>query len=475
MTTLLYWYRIVHYLAICIIGSIYVTSNGSQKATSLVDALSSSANQNRPFTWPPHSGYHGKPSFGNRNNNNAFFEGWYLRIITESQGSLALIFHIFDPHPTDSERRGVGCQVVTPFGTFRQESKDVSSFRAASHKLDIRYDFSKPQNQTAHVRTSFRDFFRLDVDKASGKITSPEADVEFDFGVRPEVGWGTIERQYSVAGFLASFPVFEPHYQVLLSRGKVPAGGFLKVVQTHCKLAEPPNNLTTTNATKTTLYNLTDATLYLEKNWGGSFPSQWFWIQANTFVPGNEQPTSSSSSSSSYLDLCVTSTGAFRRLPLFGSTEQEEQVALIALHWKGEFFPFPQVDWSIEWGNWVVRGAYGGYLVELIGTCSEEEGLPVSCPTDQGMQEISMETFRGTLRVKLFQKGDGEKSGRIVLDAVDPHACLEIGGLPWSDRTWVGKSAMKEPIKSVAMNVELEEKASDFLKLVSNFIEIPGL
>lgn len=406
----------------------------------------------RSFEWPPHSGYHG-PSSSNSNNKSSFFEGWYLRVVTQSQGSLAFIFHVFDPHHSEtSKRQGVGCQVVTPTGTFRKESKDVKNFRAASHKLDVRNTFSSDE---AATRTDFQDFFRLTVDNASGKITissyAETVTIDFDFGIQPEVGWGTNDRQYSVAGFLAAFPVFEPHYQVLLSRGRVPSGGFVKIVSTHLdgdsSSLESPS-LTTT----TTIYDLTNATMYLEKNWGGSFPSRWFWIQANTFIHTSTTTDEQAPPSSPLLDLCVTSTGALRRLPFFGEGEQEEQVALIAVHWNGGFYPFPEVTWSIEWGRWVVRGAYNEYLVELTGTC-DVEGFPVSCPTDTGMEDVALETFQGKLRVKLFQKAHGEQSGRVVLDAESSNACLEIGGLPWSDKKWEGESAMKEPIKSVAMNV----------------------
>jgi hypothetical protein len=65
------------------------------------------------------------------------------------------------------------------------------------------------------------------------------------------------------------------------------------------------------------------------------------------------------------------------------------------------------------------------------------------------MEEIALETFKGNLQVKLYEK----ENGRLVLHAVDGQACLEIGGLPWTERSWNAKSAMKEPIKSIAMNV----------------------
>ncbi|KAL3923429.1 MAG: hypothetical protein SGILL_001662 [Bacillariaceae sp.] len=308
-----------------------------------------------------------------------------------------------------------------------------------------------------HEHKGYPDFFRLTTDIASGKITTQgkqrhdddtETVVDFDFSIDPQVGWGTCERQYSVAGFLAAFPVFEPHYQVLLSRGKIPRG-YLKLATTTTSTKDdealPPTS---------TFYDLANSTIYLEKNWGGSFPSQWFWVQANTFVDAATAKPFTSQSSSTALDLCVTTTGGLRRLPFsFQNPDREEQVALIALHWNGEFLPFPEVEWTVEWGKWTVRGSYQDYLVELQGTCQDKIGFPVNCPTDRGMEEIAMETFRGELRVKLFEKSSNEGSGRIVLDAIDTQACLEIGGLPWKDRVWIGQSAMEEPIKSIAMNI----------------------
>jgi tocopherol cyclase len=398
---------------------------------------------NDAFTWPPHSGYHGgiitKQSTSPRQRrrqqqqqqSSSFFEGWYLRLVTQNQGSIALIFHVFDPNDISSKRIGVGMQVITPSQTISIESKDVSTFTADSHTLDVQSFFPKATATTEAGRS----YFRLTTEGASGKIVSSadgknnkkRGGVDFDFTIQPEVGWGTSERQYSVAGFLAAFPVFEPHYQVLLSRGRVPKG-YLTADE---------------DETRTTTYDLTNATMYLEKNWGGSFPSQWFWIQANTFL---DKSSSTSSSSLSFLDLCVTSTGGLRRLPFF--VEQEEEVALIAIHWNGKFLPFPEVEWSIKWGKWSVRGTYEEYTVQLEGTCTGG-GFPVNCPTSNGMEEIALETFKGNLAVKLFER----KSGQLVLHAIDNQACLEIGGLPWTERVWNGKSAMKEPIKSIAMNV----------------------
>ena len=373
---------------------------------------------------PPHAGYHGAGADPNK----PFFEGWYLRLITKTQGSIALIFHVFDPHTRrQSLRRGVGMQIISPVGTAFTESSDLTTFRASSRDLEIRNFFP-----------SSRDYFRLTENQASGRATSAQGEVmsaEFCFDILPEIGWGGGDdaRQYSTAGWLAAFPVFEPHYQVLISKGKA------------------VGSLSTTNRDGIeTLFNLTDATVYLEKNWGGSFPSQWWWIQCNTFRNG----------------LCLTSTGGRRNLPFLN--QEEEEVALVALHWNGKFLPFPTVSWSVRWGEWKVEGEYGDYSVKLEGTC-DDTGIPVKCPTLSGMDEIARETFHGEIRVMLYEKG------ALILDETSCEACLEVGGLPWSSMIWKGEPAMKEPLKSLVMNVELERRASDILQLARVFVDIPGL
>ena len=332
--------------------------------------------------------------------------------------------------------------------------------------------------------------------------------IKFEFDIIPQVGWGGAlydgdvadderQRQYSTAGWMAALPIFEPHYQVLISKGKIPPGGRISIKEKSGDIASEgrhnynpaknsPNgdsesaaNLRTesqvsqTNATSgaimtKTVYDLTNATVYLEKNWGGSFPSKWWWMQANTFQDTLESATKAPSFSS--IDLCVTSTGAKRRIPFL---EQEEPVALIGLHWNGEFLPFPNVNWEVQWGIWEIRGDYGEYYVELCGTCDESSGgMPVRCPTERGMEEIAIETFHGKLRVKLFKKD----RTTLLLDVTSNEACLEIGGAPWrTEPVWKGESEMVEPVKSIAMNVELEKSVSDALQVLSRFVEIPGL
>ena len=91
--------------------------------------------------------------------------------------------------------------------------------------------------------------------RAPGKI-------KFDFDIYPQIGWGGDDtaQQYATGGFLASFPLLEPHYQVLISKGK--AMGHLTV--------------TKKEDGRTVTLDLDDATMYLEKNWDLSFPPKWW-------------------------------------------------------------------------------------------------------------------------------------------------------------------------------------------------------
>lgn len=352
-----------------------------------------------------------------------------MRIVTKDQGSISLIFHVFDPHLMNSQRRGVGMQIITPSGTVVLDSPDFSTFRADSHQLSLRNYFANSN-----------DYFRLTSNRASGRVlngrftTAEIVGVEYDFDIFAHIGWGgdNSARQYSTAGWLAAFPVFEPHYQVLISRGKTKGSLTLKK-----------------RYSDDIYYDLNDATIYLEKNWGGSFPSQWWWIQSNTFKS----------------DLCVTSTAGRRGIPILG---QEEEVGLVGLHWNGEFLPFPNVSWDVRWGEWRIAGQYNEYSVTLTGTCSTD-GFAVNCPTSSGMEPIAKETFHGSLRVRLYHKGS------LVLDDITDEACLEVGGLPWTSKSWCGQSEMKEPIRTIVMNVKLENQVSGILQVASAFMEIPGL
>lgn len=402
---------------------------------------------------PPHAGYHGATA----QRGQPFFEGWYLRLVTpaENNNNFAFIYHVFDPHLEDSKRRGVGLQVLLP----SHDNDDSSTTMAVAVESPDLQRFCAQSNDL-NVRNLFRggSQFHLTRQRATGILVDNNASscvIQFDFDVRPVVGWGggAADRQYATAGFLAAFPIFEPHYQVLMSKGL--ATGSI-VVQQSDGGRRGDNNATTT----TRRYDFTDATIYLEKNWGASFPSAWWWIQANTGFDKDDDDAKKD------IDLCITSTGALRQLPL---TQQTEPVGFVGLHYNGAFLPFSTCHWDNQWGEWNVHGSYEDYTVQLTGTCPREDGFPVRCPTDTGMREIAKETFQGTLRVQL------RKAGALILDTTTNQACLEVGGLPWKAHRWKGASEIAEPYRAIVLNQKLERFGADVLSVLNKVVPIPGL
>lgn len=99
-----------------------------------------------------------------------------------------------------------------------------------------------------------------------------------------------------ITGWLSSFPVFEPHWQVTIADA-LATGSVIW------------------NGTK---YAFENQPFYAEKNWGDALPSKWYWTQCNSF-DNNED------------ELSVTGGGGIRKLP-FG---REEELGMIAVHYKG--------------------------------------------------------------------------------------------------------------------------------------------
>mmetsp|Transcript_55709 Transcript_55709/g.82925 ORF Transcript_55709/g.82925 Transcript_55709/m.82925 type:complete len:394 (-) Transcript_55709:236-1417(-) len=393
---------------------------------------------------------------------------------------MAFIHHVFDPHLPLSKRRGVGTQALTPLGSvYKEGTYDPATFFTDSHNLFLRNEFCADG-----------EFFELTESRARGRTTSSSdgdvddhrrmtttvTTVDYDFSIESLVGWGGGygDRQYSVAGWLSALPLFDPHYQVLISRGV--ASGYVHVSKKSIAAGsstssgekaqggdddEGKEEYTVTERR----FDFNNAAVYLEKNWGGTFPTRWWWMQANTF--------------SSVPSLSVTSTGAIRALPITG---QQEEVALVGIHWDGQFLPFPFVSWTVRWGSWVIRGTYKEYVVTLLGRCDKEgeSAVPVRCPTPDGMQDAALETYSGELRL-ILKKRVGGRGGMLetLVDATTNNACLEVGGLSWFEKggkeVWEGRSAMAEPLKSIVMNVEAERAGADALQLLKKFVEIPGL
>jgi len=260
------------------------------------------------------------------------------------------------------------------------------------------------------------------------------------------------QRQKSTGGWLSSFPVFEPHWQVTmadaLATGSVVWNG--------------------------TKYGFENQPFYAEKNWGDALPSKWYWTQCNSF-DNNED------------ELSVTGGGGIRKLP-FG---REEELGMIAVHYKGKFYeavPWKgNVEWNVStWGEWSLYGdrleetiAYdydfndncdtsgggggGGqmitppFAVEVRYRCDpvKNPGLVFRAPTKNGMVPFCRDTFEADCELTLWELKQNETTNEydkveppIINRAISKEGGAEIGGGPWwSD--WHGKSQLKPIIKTL--------------------------
>jgi tocopherol cyclase len=165
--------------------------------------------------------------------------------------------------------------------------------------------------------------------------------------------------------------------------------------------------------------DLTGAMLYAEKNWGGSFPKQWWWLQANTFA---DHP-----------DLTVTAVGARRTI----AGLYEEEIGMVTVHLSGAQYEFSnwnctQLSWSVSpWGSWSAQATARTGHVATVTAETADAGTAVLGPSAAGMVYNVRDAAYGTLKLSL-RAPDG---GALLQDAACASAQVEVGGGPW-DATW---------------------------------------
>lgn len=375
----------------------------------------------------PHSGYHWDGTRGR------FMEGWYFKVAT-GKGSFAFMYSIEDPNCMEATS-GLGAQVMGPQDSYMvQYTRDTRRFWGSKDKLELGGVFRLREGSDSAYPSGMlaEDTFEAKVDRGfqvssewhqgslsleskgvGGHIEASVKECEWAYSTRRVHGWGNSGgRQVASAGLLAALPVFEPHWQILMSYGL--STGWIMWGKD--------------------LYEFENAPSYSEKNWGEGFPKRWFWIQCNTF--GDEACTA------------LTAGGGRRTLPfLLG---QDEDVALIGIHHAGRFIEIVpwngDVSWEVStWGSWVIKGRSGAFYVELEAKTSSP-GTVLRAPTVEGLIPVCKDTFEGALTMRVWE------NGKLILDLKSNSAALEVGGGPWWD-TWKGDAEMKEPLRSITSSL----------------------
>lgn len=344
----------------------------------------------------PHAGYHWDHS------RRRFFEGWYYRLtLPQIQQSFAFMYSIEDPMGGQPHSGG-SVQVLGPddrhqWRTFPQ----VRGFWADPDRLalahwgrsrtpsDSQPHLLSPQSFEEQITSGYQVTDTLNqgifTNPATGSLT------RWCYQIDPVYGYG-LPKSIPLMGIFSYWPVFEPGWQILMAHGL--ASGWVEWQGQR--------------------YDFDRVPAYAEKNWGGSFPLQWFWLQCNYFP---SQP-----------DLTVTSAGARR-----GVLWWQEEVAMIGLHWQGQFLQWlpenSRISWSISpWGSWRVEAEKPDYQIRLEG-CTQRPGSPLLTPTTQGLRYSCRETLLGRIRLQLWRI---RSQIRILeMDALSHWSGLEVGGDLW--------------------------------------------
>jgi len=398
----------------------------------------------------PHSGYHYDSVLAPQlpmAQPRRFFEGWYDRLtLPELNQTFAFMYSIEDP-AGGSPYSGGAAQILGPDdGYLIRTFPATADFWASPDQLSLGHwqrsavapawrDRPAAWLEPSQFEQQVGEGYQLSPTWHQGHLRDPAGgEARWAYEIEPIYGWGDVDApQQSTAGLLSQFQIFEPGWQILMAHGL--ATGWIDWNGQRHEFERAP--------------------AYREKNWGGAFPSQWFWLNCNSF---EDEP-----------DLALTAGGGIREV--LGLTEE---VAMVGLHHGGKFYEFApwnaQVSWSIDpWGCWEMEALqFEQRLVSLNNSTqtrtetrygirlrakTEQAGAPLRAPMANGLVYCCRDTMLGELELELWQLPEAAQSNaqsnaplreRPVLSAKS-HLCgLEVGGLKsdrdrWSE-SWVSES-----------------------------------
>ncbi|XP_017255764.1 probable tocopherol cyclase, chloroplastic [Daucus carota subsp. sativus] len=410
----------------------------------------------------PHSGYHYDGSA------RKFFEGWYFKVaIPECRQSFCFMYAVQNPlfrkKLTALEEAqygprwtGVAAQILgADDKLIVQSSEESQNFWGSRHELMLGNTFVARDNlKSPKKETPPQDFnkrvlegFQVTPLWHQGSISDDGRNnfaevvktARWEYSTRPVYGWGNVgSKQKATAGWLAAFPVFEPHWQICMAGGL--STGWIEWDGERFEFENAPS--------------------YSEKNWGGAFPRKWFWVQCNVFEGATGE-------------VALTAGGGLRQLP--GLSEKFENAALIGVHYEGvlyEFVPWNGVvEWEISpWGCWQISAENKTHKIELEAT-TQYSGTPLRAPTtESGFAPACKDTCWGDLTLKMWERSSNGSKGKLILDTTSNMAAVEVGGGPWFN-SWKGRTFTPEVLNR-ALNVGVDvEGLFNFVP----FLKPPGL
>ncbi|KAI5669299.1 hypothetical protein M9H77_19152 [Catharanthus roseus] len=402
---------------------------------------------NRP-TRTPHSGYHFDGT------TRKFFEGWYFKVsIPECRQSFCFMYSIENPAFTKRlsglellqygpRFTGVGAQILGADDKYIcQYTEDSQNFWGSREELMLGNTFVaqkgkrppskevQPQEFNQSVLEGFQvtPLWHQGFIRDDGRTDYAETvkTARWEYSTRPIYGWGNVgAKQKSTAGWLAAFPVFEPHWQICMAGGL--STGWIEWDGKRFEFENAPS--------------------YSEKNWGAGFPRKWFWVQCNVF-----EGTSG--------EVALTAGGGLRQLP--GLSDTFENAALVGVHYQGVYYEFAPwngvVSWEIaQWGHWYIYADSETHKVEL-EAATKDPGTTLRAPTvEAGLAPTCKDTCFAELRLRIWDRKSDGGPGNVILDVRSNMAAVEVGGGPWFN-TWRGKTNTPEILnRAINLPVDIE-------------------
>lgn len=137
--------------------------------------------------------------------------------------------------------------------------------------------------------------------------------------------------------------------------------------------------------------DFTGGKLYVEKNWGRSFPYSYIWVQGNSFTKGDGSVTCS-----------------IGQIPLPFPLRSFTGF-LIGIYAKGKFYKFTTINRSTlsincENEETVLETYNKDYFLKIEAYYKQGAFMNLYAPRDGSMRPIASETLNGNLRVTLYDK-----------------------------------------------------------------------
>ncbi|NVK27686.1 MAG: hypothetical protein HWE14_06560 [Flavobacteriia bacterium] len=301
--------------------------------------------------------------FQGKNKTKSYFEGWYIRVTSKNE---PWNFAIIPGVSFDSS--GVATaflQFIEAEGTSHYLPYPIEEFEASSEEFSIRIGPNIFTESQIHI-----------------DLKSRGLDFTADFSLNHSDGFSKNFSTMNAMGWASQVP-FLPCYHHILHMKK-PASGTVKWKESD--------------------YFFNDARVYIEKDWGNSFPKSWSWLQSSHL----------SNTEGAF-------TAAASHIP-FGPFKVPAGIAALELDDR-RFF------WSSAWGHtWKYStGKSDGELKfsnsqhELILEITSSGTAPLIAPFNGKMDRVIQESISGTIGLTLR-----EKRGEVIYSGTASQAGIEL-------------------------------------------------